>query len=48
MPLAKRTDYGDARFAGCTISFSEEIEPSLQVQSLHSCRFDENGIGVLS
>ncbi len=38
MPLAKRTDYGDAKFAGCSLPFSCDVEQDLQAALL--CGFD--------
>ncbi len=38
MPLAKRTDYGDAMYAGASLPFSTEIDASLQAALL--CGFD--------
>jgi hypothetical protein len=32
MPLAKRSDYGDAKYAGAAVDFVEDIEPALQVK----------------
>lgn len=31
MPLGKRTDYGDAKFAGVEIAFSTAVEAAVQV-----------------
>lgn len=31
MPLGKRTDYGDARFAGVSIPFATDVEEAVKV-----------------
>lgn len=35
MPLGKRTDFGDARYAGLAIDFDPRVENSIQVSVLY-------------
>jgi hypothetical protein len=41
MPLGKRTDFGDAKYAGLDVSFTSHVEDELDVRSMlcTKCRF---------